>query len=50
MDELYIYMREKLAEMHKNRSSTVEIDCVEFMHMMKMLCYLRQIRTIAMDE
>ena len=50
MDELYTYMRAKLKEMQEKRSSTVEIDCVEFMQMMKILCYIRQIRRIVEDE
>jgi hypothetical protein len=50
MDELYIYMRAKMKEMHENRTVTVEIDCVEFMQMMKVLCYMRQIRRIANDD
>ena len=50
MDELYRYMREKMAEMHENRTGTVEIDCVEFMQMMKILCYMRQIRRIVEDD
>lgn len=50
MDELYTYMRAKLKEMHENRTGTVEIDCVEFMQLMKLLCYMRQIRRIANDD
>ena len=50
MDELYTYMRAKLNEMHESRSSTVEIDCVEFMQLLKMLCYMRQIRRIMEDD
>ena len=50
MDELYIYMRAKMQEMHENRTGAVEIDCVEFMQLMKMLCYMMQIRTIIKDE
>ena len=49
MDELYRYMKNKLEEMHENRSLTVEIDCIEFMQMLKMLCYMMQIRTIIND-
>ena len=43
-------MRAKLKEMQEKRSSTVEIDCVEFMQMLKILCYIRQIRRIVEDE
>ena len=50
MDELYIYMRAKLKEMQEARESTVEIDCVEFMQMMKVLCYMKQIRRIVEDD
>ena len=50
MDDLYTYMRAKLKEMQEKRSSTVEIDCVEFMQMMKVLCYMKQIRRIANDD
>ena len=50
MDELYIYMRAKMDEMHENRTGTVVIDCVEFMQMMKVLCYMRQIRRIVEDD
>ena len=50
MNELYTYMRSKLKEMQEARSATVEIDCVEFMQMLKILCYMRQIRRIANDE
>lgn len=49
MDKLYDYLKEKLEEMQKNRSRTVEIDCVEFMQMMKMLCYMKQIQRIVED-
>jgi len=50
MDELYNYMRAKLKEMHESRGKTVEIDCVEFMQMLKIVCYMRQIRRIANDD
>ena len=50
MDELYIYMRAKMKEMQEKRGSTAEIDCVEFMQLMKMLCYMKQIRRIVEDE
>jgi len=50
MEELYRYMREKLKEMHEKRTGKVEIDCVEFMQMMKILCYMKQIRRIVEDE
>ena len=50
MDELYKYMKAKLKEMHDKRGSTVEIDCVEFMQLLKMLCYMKQIRRIANDD
>ena len=50
MDELYAYMRDKLKEMQEKRSSTVEIDCAEFMQLMKMICYMKQIRRIANDD
>jgi len=50
VDELYIYMRAKLKELKEKRSSTVEIDCVEFMQLLKMLCYMKQIRRIVEDE
>ena len=50
MDRLYRYMRAKLKEMQESRSNTVEIDCVEFMQLMKMLCYMRQIRRIVEDD
>jgi len=49
MEDLYRYMREKMAEMHEARSQKVEIDCIEFMQLMKMLCYMMQIRTIVND-
>ena len=49
MDELYTYMQAKLKEMQEARSATVEVDCVEFMQMMKVLCYMKQIRRIADD-
>ena len=50
MDELYRYMREKMAEMHEARSKTVQIDNIEFMQLMKMICYMRQIRRIVEDD
>lgn len=50
MDKLYDYMKAKLEEMHRTRENTVEIDCVEFMQLMKVICYMRQIRRIAEDE
>lgn len=50
MDTLYAYMKEKLAELQRTRNSTVEIDCVEFMQLIKMLCYMMQIRRIVDDD
>ena len=50
MDKLYEYMKEKMKELHENRTGTVEIDCVEFMQLMKILCYMKQIRRIVEDE
>ena len=50
MDELYAYMRTKLKEMQESREGTVTIDCVEFMQLMKMLCYMKQIRRIVEDD
>ena len=50
MDKLYEYMKAKMREMHEKRESKVEIDCVEFMQVMKMLCYMKQIRRIANDD
>lgn len=50
MDELYTYMRAKLKEMQEARSATVEIDCVEFMQLLKMICYMKQIRRIVEDD
>ena len=50
MDELYIYMRAKMKEMQEKRSSTVEIDCVEFMQLLKVMNYMKQIRRIVEDE
>ena len=50
MDKLYEYMKEKMNELHDNRTGTVEIDCVEFMQLLKMLCYMKQIRRIANDD
>ena len=50
MDELYIYMRAKLKEMHESRDNTVVIDCVEFMQLLRMLNYMKQIRRIVEDD
>ena len=50
MDNLYTYMRGKLKELQDRREKTVEIDCVEFMQTMKVLCYMKQIRRIVEDE
>jgi len=50
MDKLYEYMKEKMQELHDNRKETVEIDCVEFMQLLKILCYMKQIRRIANDD
>ena len=50
MEELYVYMRAKLKEMHEKREGTVEIDCVEFMQLLKMVCYMKQIRRIVEDD
>ena len=50
MDKLHEYMKAKMREMHEKRTGTVEIDCVEFMQLMKMLCYMKQIRRIVEDE
>lgn len=50
MKDLYIYMKKKLEELQRTRSSTIEIDCVEFMQMMKVVCYMMQIRRIVDDD
>jgi hypothetical protein len=50
MDDLYVYMKAKLKELQDTRSETVEIDCVEFMQLLKMLCYMMQIRRIVDDD
>lgn len=50
MDELYAYMRAKMKEMHEKRTGTVEIDCVEFMQLMKVINYMKQIQRIVDDE
>ena len=50
IDKLYEYMKEKMQELHDNRKETVEIDCVEFMQLLKMLCYMKQIRRIVEDD
>ena len=50
MDKLYDYLKAKLEEMHRRRESTVEIDCVEFMQLRKMVCYMKQIRRIVEDD
>jgi len=50
MEDLYKYMKEKLTELHETRNQTIEIDCVEFMQLMKMLCYMKQIKRIVDDE
>jgi hypothetical protein len=50
MDELYEYMKKKLKEMQETREARVEIDCVEFMQLIKLVCYMRQIRLIVEDE
>ena len=49
MDKLYEYMKEKMKELHDNRKGTVEIDCVEFMQLLKILCYMKQTKRI-MDD
>ena len=50
MEELYTYMRAKLKEMQEARSATVEIDCVEFMQLLKVMNYMKQIQRIVEDE
>lgn len=50
MDELYTYMRAKLKELQESRESTVEIDCVEFMQLLKVMNYMKQIQRIVDDE
>lgn len=50
MDELYAYMKGKLKEMQETRETRIAIDCVEFMQLLKMVCYMRQIRRIVEDE
>ena len=50
MDDLYIYMRAKLKEIQESRENTVEIDCVEFMQLLKLVCYMKQIRRIVEDD
>lgn len=50
MDELFNYMKEKLKEIQETRAGTVEIDCVEFMQLMKVMNYMRQIRRIVEDK
>ena len=43
-------MKEKLKEIQETRAGTVEIDCVEFMQLMKVMNYMRQIRRIVEDK
>ena len=50
MNELYNYMKAKLKELQEKRKGTVEIDCVEFMQLMKTVCYMMQIRRIVDDD
>lgn len=50
MDKLFEYLKTKLEEMQGTRSKTVEIDCIEFMQILKLICYMKQIRRIVEDE
>ena len=49
MDKLYGYMKKKLKDMQENKRGKVVIGRDEFMQLMKMICYMRQIRRIAED-
>lgn len=52
MDELYQYMKAKLEEMRGSLSMTIPVDYVEFAKLYQLVCYMKQIKTIAngMDE
>ena len=46
MDELYVYIRQKLDEMRKQKTDTVEIDFDKLAKMYQTLCFMKQIRNI----
>lgn len=50
MDKLHEYMKAKLKELQETRKTTIEIDCVEFMQLLKMVCYMKQVRRIVEDD
>ena len=46
MDELYVYLRQKLDEARKNKTDHVEIDFDKLAKMYQILCFMKQIRNI----
>lgn len=46
MNEMYVYMNQKLQEMQNSNLTTVEIGFAEFARLYQMVCFMMQIRTI----
>ena len=47
MDEIYAYMSKKLDEMREKNATTITIGFAEFAQLYQMVCFMKQIRTIA---
>lgn len=47
MDELYEFMKKKLDEMYKEKSTHVTLDFDAFARLYQLVCYMKQIQTIA---
>lgn len=46
MNEMYVYLREKLDEMRKNKTCTVEVDFRKMAEMYQIVCFMKQIKEI----
>ena len=47
MDKIYRFLKEKIAEMHKEGKTSVSIDYAEIAQLYQMVCFFKQIQKIA---
>ena len=46
MDEMYVYLKEKLNKMRKNQDTTTEVDFKTLSEMYQIICFMKQIKEI----
>jgi predicted component of viral defense system (DUF524 family) len=47
MDEIYRILKQKIKEMHDNRTDSVSINYEDVARLYQMVCYMKQIKEIA---